>query len=68
MSLRSHPMSTVPAETARVAQAVYPKGNLYMTLRDELGSLYTGCTSLGAYTPNRWLSIGGEGRMRDMEG
>jgi transposase len=34
-------MSTVPAETARVAQAVYPKGNLYMTLRDELGSLYT---------------------------
>jgi transposase len=41
MSLRPHPMSTVPTETARVAQAVYPKGNLYMTLRDELGSLYT---------------------------
>jgi transposase len=41
MSLRPHPMSTVPAETARVAPAVYPKGNLYMTLRDELGTLYT---------------------------
>jgi hypothetical protein len=41
MSLRPHPMSTVPAETARVAQAVYPKGNLSMTLRDVHGSLYT---------------------------
>jgi transposase len=27
----------VPVETARVAKAVYPKGNLYMKLRDELG-------------------------------
>jgi transposase len=41
MSLRRHPISAVPAETARVAQAVFPKGNLYMTLRDELGTLYT---------------------------
>ena len=41
MSLRPHPMSTVPADTARVAQAVYPKGNPYMTLPDELGFLYT---------------------------
>ena len=28
MSLRRHPISAVPAETARVAQAVFPKGNL----------------------------------------
>jgi hypothetical protein len=41
MSLRRHPISAVPAETARVAQAVFPKGNLYMTLRDELVTLYT---------------------------
>ena len=41
MSLRRHPISAVPAETAHVAQAVFPKGNLYMTLRDELGTLYT---------------------------
>jgi transposase len=40
MSLRPHPMSAVPTETARVAQAAFPKGNLYMTLQDELGTLY----------------------------
>jgi len=34
-------MSAVPTETARVAQAAFPKGNLDMTLRDELGTLYT---------------------------
>jgi transposase len=41
MSRRRHPISAVPAETARVAQAVFPKGNLDMTLRDERGTLYT---------------------------
>ena len=39
MSLRPYPMSAVPADTARVAQAAFPKGNPYMTLRDELGPL-----------------------------
>jgi transposase len=39
MSLRPHPMSAVPTETARVAQAAFPKGNLYMTLQDELATL-----------------------------
>ena len=41
LSLRRHPISAVPAETARVAQAVFPKGNLSMTLRDKLGTRYT---------------------------
>jgi transposase len=40
MSLRPYPMSAVPTETARVAQAAFPKGNLYMTLQDKLGTLY----------------------------
>ena len=31
---------TIPTETAEVAQAVFPKGNVYMTLRDELGPLF----------------------------
>ena len=31
----------VPAETARIARAAFPKGNSYLRLRDELGSLYT---------------------------
>lgn len=30
----------IPEETARVARATFPKGNVYMQLRDELGVLY----------------------------
>jgi transposase len=30
----------VPAETMRVAQAAFPRGNVYLRLREELGSLY----------------------------
>lgn len=40
MSLTVRPNPEVPAETARVAQAAFPKGNPYLTLRDELGPLY----------------------------
>ena len=40
MSLQPQPIGPVPEETARVAQAAFPKGNVYMRLRDELGSLY----------------------------
>jgi transposase len=28
-------------ETARVALAAFPKGNLYITMRDEMGTLYS---------------------------
>ena len=40
MSLRPRPGSHVPEETARVAQAAFPKGNPYLTLRDELETIY----------------------------
>jgi transposase len=40
MSLRCEPVGPVPEETARVARAAFPKGNLYMRLRDELGTIY----------------------------
>ena len=30
----------MPEETARIARAAFPKGNLYITMRDEIGSLY----------------------------
>lgn len=39
MSLRPQPVPPVPDETARVARAAFPRGNLYMLLRDELGVL-----------------------------
>ena len=34
MSLRPTPFAAVLSETARVARAVLPRGNLYMKLRD----------------------------------
>lgn len=40
MSLRLQPVPPVPAETARVAQAAFPHGNLYILLRDEIGVLF----------------------------
>ncbi len=41
MSLKPQAVCPVPQETARVARAAYPKGNLYMQMRDVLGSIYT---------------------------
>ena len=40
MSLRPHPLEPVPAETARVARAAFPKGHPYLTLRDALGTIF----------------------------
>jgi len=31
---------SIPEETVRIARAVFPKGNAYMRIRDELGELY----------------------------
>ena len=31
----------IPADTARVAKAAFPNGNRYLTLRDDLGTLFT---------------------------
>src|SRR6266446_3210891 len=40
MSLRPPPLEPVPAETARVARAAFPKGHPYLTLRDALGTIF----------------------------
>src|SRR5262245_43264876 len=40
MSLRSQVIGPVPEETARVARAAFPKGNLYLRIRDTLGTIY----------------------------
>jgi transposase len=39
MSLKSLPIPPVPEETARVAQAVFPRGNVFIQLRDTLGTI-----------------------------
>ncbi len=41
MSLKAQAINPVPQETVRVARAAYPKGNIYMQMRDVLGSIYT---------------------------
>jgi transposase len=40
MSLQPQGVSPVPEETARVARAAFPKGNVYMQMRDALGTMY----------------------------
>ena len=40
MSLKPMSIPPIPEETLRVARAAFPKGSLYLRLRDELGVLY----------------------------
>lgn len=40
MSLKSSLMQPVPEGTARVARAAFPKGNAYLTLRDQVGTIF----------------------------
>lgn len=40
MSLKLRPIDEIPEETIEVARAVFPKGNPYLTLRDQLGTIY----------------------------
>src|SRR5260221_5180562 len=41
MSLKSLPIPPVSEEIARVAHAVFPRGNIFMQLLDTLGTIYT---------------------------
>jgi transposase len=40
MSLHPQPLEPVPEDTARVARAAFPKGNPYLTLRDQFGTIF----------------------------
>ena len=40
MSLHPQTDFAIPAQTATVARAAFPKGNRYMQMRDELGQLF----------------------------
>ena len=41
MSLKPQPISAIPEETVHVAHAIYPKGNIYMRMRAELGTFFS---------------------------
>jgi transposase len=40
MSLHPQAIGPIPQETVRVARAAFPKGNLYLRIRDEIGTIY----------------------------
>ena len=40
MSIKPEPIAPVPPLTQQVAKAAFPKGNPYLTLRDELGTVF----------------------------
>lgn len=40
MSMQPQTIPPVPRDTAAVARAAFPKGNLYLQIRDTLGSIY----------------------------
>src|ERR671926_19037 len=41
MSLKPFPVQSIPEDTLRVARAAFPHGNVYLTLRDALGTIFT---------------------------
>ncbi|MDV2998179.1 MAG: hypothetical protein N4J56_007884 [Chroococcidiopsis sp. SAG 2025] len=40
MSMQPQTIPPIPENTAAVARAAFPKGNLYLQIRDNLGSIY----------------------------
>ena len=50
MALQPTPIGAVPEETARVARPAFPKGNVYMQMRDVLGAVYHDATFADMFT------------------
>ena len=51
MTLRFHPLPPVPDVTAAAVRAAFPKGNLYIDLRAEFGTLYDDQLFADLYSP-----------------
>ena len=51
MSLRPAPLPPIPDVTAAAVRAAFPKGNLYVDLRAEFGTLYTDQLFADLYPP-----------------
>jgi transposase len=61
MALRPQSLPPVPEATAAAVQAAFPKGNLYVALRAEFGSLYDDQLFADLYPPPGapWKSLPG---------
>jgi hypothetical protein len=52
MTLHPQPLLPVPAATVAAVQAAFPKGNLYVDLRAESGTLYDDQLLANLYPPS----------------
>jgi transposase len=52
MCLHPQAIPPVPAATTQVARAAFPKGNLYLQMRDQLGSIYSDDLFADLYPPD----------------
>jgi transposase len=50
MSLTPSIIEPVPAQTVQIARAAFPKGNLYLSMRDELGTLFEDADFAGLFS------------------
>ena len=50
MSIKPQPIAEIPALTQQVAKAAFPKGNPYLTLRDELGTVFEDSDFVGLFS------------------
>src|SRR5258708_2397680 len=56
MSLHPEKLPEIPEETARIAKILFPKGNKYMWLREELGAIYKDEQFTSLYPKNGQLA------------
>jgi len=63
VTLHARDRFNIPEETARVARAAFPKGNVYMTMRDELGFWYKDSDFASLFTSSQGRPAESPGRL-----
>lgn len=63
MTLHARDRFNIPEETARVARAAFPKGNVYMTMGDELGIWYKDSDFAPLFTSHQGRPAESPGRL-----
>jgi transposase len=63
VTLHARDRFKIPEETVRVARAAFPKGNVYMTMRDELGFWYKDSDFASLFTSSQGRPAESPGRL-----